>query len=148
MTWARGFLRLWIVLAVLWCGAVVAVLGRDEFKGLWRPSVSITVEFKGGATDVLDGWRPREETRRQIIEGVNKGAAKLVQRGDTTEAQKQIGNANETADELLKVIADETAKRSDRLFKALIILCAPPVTLLIFGIAAAWVVTGFRRRAV
>jgi hypothetical protein len=32
MTWANGFLRLWILLALLWCAATVAMLGKDEFR--------------------------------------------------------------------------------------------------------------------
>lgn len=148
MTWANGFLRLWIVLALLWCGATVALLGTDEFKGLWQPRVTISVEFKGDSKDVLDGSRPREELKRQIIDGVNKGATTLLKSGDTAEAKKQTGEANISADELLKVIDDESAKRADRLHRALITLFAPPAALLILGVAIAWVASGFRRRAI
>lgn len=148
MTWKSGFLRLWIVVTLLWCGAIVAMLGKDEFKGLWQPRVKIKVEYKGDNKDDLDGSRPREELRGQIIEGVKKGSTILMQRGDTAEAKKQIGEANSTADELLKVIDDESAKRADQLHRALTILLVPPIALLIFGAAIAWVAGGFRRRVI
>jgi hypothetical protein len=148
MTWASGFLRLWILLALLWCGATVAMLGKDEFKGLWQPRVRINVEFKGGYEDVLDGSRPIDELRRQIINGVTKGAATLAQRGETAEAKKQIAEANISVDELIKVIDDESAKRADQLHRALTILLVPPIALLVFGVAIAWVASGFRRRAI
>lgn len=148
MAWARGFLRLWIVLALLWGGAIVAMLGKDEFKGLWQPRVKIEVEYKGDNKDDLDGSRPRGELRRQIIEGVNKGAATLAQRGDTADAKMRVGEANNTADDILKLIDDESAKRADQLHRALTILLVPPITLLVFGVAIAWVARGFRRRAI
>ncbi|MHC2396506.1 hypothetical protein ACVMGC_001050 [Bradyrhizobium barranii subsp. barranii] len=148
MTWASGFLRLWILLALLWCGAIVAVLGKDEFKGLWQPRGRIEVEYKGDNKDLLDGSRPVEELRRQIINGVTKGASTLAQRGDTAEAKKRIAEANNSADELLKVIDDESAKRTDQLHRALTILLVPPIALLIFGVAITWVASGFRRRAI
>jgi hypothetical protein len=122
-------------------------LGTDEFKGLWQPRVIISVEFKGDNKDVLDGSRPREELRRQIIDGANEGAAILAQRGDTAEAKKKIAEANNSADELLKVIDDESAKRADRFHRALITLFAPPAALFVLGIAIAWVAGGFRKQA-
>lgn len=148
MTWASGFLRLWILLALLWCGATVAMLGKDEFKGLWQPRVKIEVEFDGNNTEILDGSRPKDELRRQIIGGVNKGAAARAQRGEAAAAKKQTEEANQTADQLLKVIDDESAKRADQLSRALTILLVPPIGLLIFGVAIAWVASGFRRRAI
>lgn len=148
MTWASGFLRLWIVLALLWCGATVAILGKDEFKGLWQPRVNIHVEYDAGNEDDLDGSRSREELRRQIIGGMNKGAAARAQRGETAAAKKQTDEANQTADELLKVIDDESAKRADQLYRALTILLVPPIALLVFGVVIAWVASGFRRRAI
>jgi hypothetical protein len=148
MTWASGFLRLWIVLALLWCGATVAILGKDEFKGLWQPRVSIHVEYDAGNTDDLDGSRSREDLRRQIVGGMNKGATARAQRGETAAAKKQIDEANETADGLLKVIDDESAKRAGQLYRALSILLVPPIVLLFFGVAIAWVASGFRRRAI
>lgn len=148
MTWASGFFRLWIVVSLLWWGAIVAMLGKDEFKGLWQPRVKLEVEYKGDNKFNLDGSLPREELRAQIIEGVKTGSAILMQRGDIAEAKKQIGAANSTADELLKVIDDESTKRADKLHRALSILLVPPITLLIFGVAIAWVARGFRRRAV
>jgi hypothetical protein len=148
MTWANGFLRLWILLALLWGGAVVAKFGKDEFKGLWQPRVTIEVEFDGNNNEVLDSSRPRDELRRQIIGGMNKGAAARAQRGEAAAAKKQIEEANETADKLLKVIDDESAKRANQLHRALAILLVPPIALLIFGVAIAWVASGFRRRAI
>jgi hypothetical protein len=114
------------------------MLGKDEFKGLWQPRVRINVEFKGGYEDVLDGSRPIDELRRQIINGVTKGAATLAQRGETAEAKKQIAEANISVDELIKVIDDESAKRADQLHRALTILLVPPIALLVFGVAIAW----------
>jgi hypothetical protein len=146
MTWASGFLRLWIVLALLWCGATVAILGKDEFKGLWQPRVNIHVEYNAGNMDDLDGSRSREELRRQIIEGVNKTVT--LQRGDAAAAKKQSEEANQSADELLKVIDDESAKRADQLYRALTTLLVPPVALLVFGVVIAWVASGFRRRTI
>jgi hypothetical protein len=148
MTWASGFSRLWIVLALLWCGATVPILGKDEFKGLWQPRVNIHVEYDAGNEDDLDGSRPTEELRRQIIGGMNKGAAARAQRGETAAAKKQADEANQTADGLLKVIDDESAKRADQLYRALTILLVPPVALLVFGVVIAWVASGFRRRAI
>lgn len=148
MTWASGFLRLWILLALLWGGATVAKLGKDEFTGLWQPRVKIAVEFDGNYTEDLDGSRPRNELRVQVIGAMNKAAAARAQRGEATAAKKQTEEANETADKLLKVIDDESAKRADQLHRALTILLAPPIALLMFGVAIAWVASGFRRRAI
>lgn len=144
MAWSRGFFRLWVVLTLIWMGAVVAGLGKDEFKGLWRPNVEIEVEYKSDVKDTLDSSRSTEDLRRQIIDGVRKGAAQL-QRTDPAEAKKRLDEANTSADELLKVMADENHKRADRLQRALVVLLAPPVALLILGMAIAWVAGGFRR---
>jgi hypothetical protein len=148
MTWASGFLRLWILLALLWCGATVAMLGKDEFKGLWPPRVNINVEYNEANKDDLDGSHSREELRRQIIGGMNKGAAARAQSGEAAAAKKQAEAANETADGLLKIIDDESAKRADQLHRALTILLVPPIALLVFGVVIGWVASGFRRRAV
>ena len=110
--------------------------------------MGISVEYEGGSKDVLDGSRPRAELRRQIIEGVNKGVTTLMQSGDTAKAKKQSEEANQSADELLKVIDDESAKRADQLYRALTILLVPPIALLVFGVAIGWVASGFRRRAI
>jgi septal ring factor EnvC (AmiA/AmiB activator) len=147
MAWGNGFLRLCIVLAVVWCGATVAIVGKDEFKGLWQPRVNIQVEYDAGNTDDLDGSRSREDLRRQIIAGMNKGAAARAQRGETAAANKQIDESNKTADELLNVIDDESAKRADQLYRALSILLIPPIALFVVGLVIAWVANGFRRRA-
>jgi hypothetical protein len=144
MAWSKGFFRLWLVLALLWMGAVLALLGNDEFKGLWKPKSAIEVEYKGGIKDVLDSSRRTEDLRRQIVEGVSKGAV-LLQKTDAAEATKQLDGANGTADELLKLLADENEKRAGSLYRALAILLAPPAALLIVGIAIAWVASGFRR---
>jgi hypothetical protein len=146
MAWSKGFFRLWILLALIWMGATVAALGRDEFKGLWKPNSAITVEYKGDVTDVLDSSNRPEDLRRQIIEGIRKGAA-LLQKTDPAEAKKQIDGANGTVDDLLKVLADENEKRAGSLYRALTILLAPPAALLFVGIAIAWVASGFRRNA-
>ena len=71
-----------------------------------------------------------------------------MQKGDVAEARKQAADANQSADELLKVIDDESTKRADQLHRALTILLTPPLALLIFGVAIAWVASGFRKRAI
>src|SRR6266403_1209515 len=147
MTWSTGFFRLWIVLTAVWLVATFAAMGKDEFKGLWAPKAALEVVYKGDVKDTLDsGAHDPEFLRRQIIEGVKRGAA-LLQRTDPAEAKTQTDQANSTADELLKVLADENHGRADRLYKGLGILLVPPVTLLIFGIAIAWIAAGFRRTA-
>ena len=143
MTLGRGFFRLWIVVAVLWGGGCIGLLGKDAFKGLWEPFAKIHAEFRGESVAHLDGSRPKEELRQQIITGVNRIAESLVRRGDTSEAQKQVGQANQTADELLKAVDDASAKRADRLHTALIILLVPPAGILTLGLAIAWVASGF-----
>ncbi|OSI65454.1 hypothetical protein [Bradyrhizobium canariense] len=120
--------------------------GKDEFKGLWQPNVQLQVEYKGVVNEVLDSSRRPEELRRQIIDGVNRGAA-LLQRTDPTDAKKQIEGANQTADELLKVMAEENEKRSERTHAAVILLATPPIALLIVGVTIAWIASGFRKSA-
>ena len=105
------------------------------------------VEFKGGLTDTLDGSQPREDLKRQIVDDVKKGAGTLMQKGDAVEARKQIEGANQSADELLKLVEDEFGKRVDRLYRALATVLAPPVALLVIGIMFAWVANGFRKSA-
>ena len=78
---------------------------------------------------------------------MSKGAHDPTKKGDAAAAKKQTEEANQTADELLKVIDDESAKRADQLHRALTILLVPPIVLLIFGVAIGWVASGFRRRA-
>ncbi len=120
-------------------------MGKDEFKGLWAPKAALEVVYKGDVKDTLDsGAHDPEFLRHQIIEGVKRGAA-LLERTDPAEAKTQTDQANSTADELLKVLADENRARADRLYKGLGILVVPPIALLIFGAAIAWVAVGFRR---
>jgi hypothetical protein len=103
---------------------------------------------KGPATFPNDGKdsaaHDPDFLRHQIIEGVKRGAA-LLQRTDPSEAKTQSDQANTTADELLKVLADENQGRADRLYKGLELLLVPPVGLLIFGGVIAWVAAGFRK---
>jgi hypothetical protein len=145
MRWSRGFFRLWSILGVVWVGTSFAILRKDEFKGLWQPAIRLEIEFRGGLADTLDGSRPKEVLRQQIVDDVNRDAGTLMQKGDAVEASKQSEKANQSADELLKVIEDQTGNRSDRLYKSLTILLAPPAALLAIGIAFAWVATGFRK---
>ena len=112
--------------------------GSSEFK--------IKVEFDENKTQVFDGSRPTDELWRQIIAAMNQGAAARARRGEAAAAKKQTEEANQTADELLKAIDDESAKRADQLHRALTTLLVPPIALLIFGVAIAWVASGFRRR--
>lgn len=146
MTWSKGFLRLWIVLSVAWTVLIFLVKGKDEFKGLWQPNVQLQVEYKGVVNEVLDSSRKPEVLRRQIIDGVNRGAV-ILQRTDPAEAKKQTDGANQTADELLKVMAEENEKRAERTQAAVMLLLAPPIILLIIGVAIAWIASGFRRGA-
>jgi hypothetical protein len=146
VTWSKGFFRLWIVLTLIWIVAIAASLGKDEFKGFWQPNCSIEVEYKGGIKETLDSSHRPEDLRRQIIEGVSKGAI-LLQKTDPAEAKKQIDGASGTADDLMKVMTDENQKRADRLYRGLILTIVPPLGLLIAGLAIAWVASGFRRGA-
>jgi hypothetical protein len=147
MVWSRGFFRVWIILTLIWIGAVWVSTGTDDFKGLWAPNVKLDVEYKGGVSDTLDGSRPPQYLRQQIITGVNEGAKILAQKGDPAEAKRQNDQADNSANELLKAIADETTKRADRLHRALILLLGPPASLLAIGIAIAWIARGFRKTA-
>jgi hypothetical protein len=74
---------------------------------------------------------------------VKRGAAKL-QSTDPVEAKKQIDAANTTTDELLKVMTDENARRSDQLQTGLAVLLIPPIALLLIGTVLGWVISGFR----
>lgn len=146
MAWSRGFFRLWLILSIAWMTLIVLSKGADEFKGLWQPNVKIEVEYKGVVNETLDSSRKQEDLRRQIIDGVNKGAA-LLQRSDPIEAKKQLDRVDQTADELLKVMVDENQKRQERLKSALILLLVPPIVLFFVGVALAWIISGFRRTA-
>src|SRR5258706_14125096 len=97
MAWSKGFFRLWLLLALLWMGVAFALLGKGEFVGLWKPKSVIEVEYHGGLKDVLDSSRRSEDLRRQVVEGVSKGAV-LLQKTDAADAKKQIEGANGTAD--------------------------------------------------
>jgi hypothetical protein len=145
MVWSRGFFRLWIILTLVWIGAIWFSTGTEDFKGLWAPDAKIDVEYKGGVRDTLDGTRPQEYLRQQIIAGVSEGAKILAQKGDPAEAKRQNEGANDTANELLRVLADEKAKRADRLHRVLVLLLGPPTFLLAIGIAIAWIARGFRK---
>jgi hypothetical protein len=147
MVWSRGFFRLWIIVTLVWIGAVWLATDKDDFKGLWAPNVKLDIEYKGGVKDTLDGSRPTEYLRQQIITGVNEDAKILAAKGDPGGAKKQIEDANSSANELLKVIADAEAKRGDKLLRALTLLLVPPISLLAFGMAIAWIARGFRKTA-
>lgn len=145
MTWSTGFFRLWIVLTILWMAATIALMGKDEFKGLWSPKGALEVVYKGDIKDTLDsGAHDPDFLRRQIIEGIKRGAA-LLQRTDAAEAKAQTDEANSTADGLLKILSDENQGRASRLYSGLAFLLLPPFALLIFGVAIAWIVAGFRK---
>jgi hypothetical protein len=145
MTWSTGFFRLWLVVTVVWIAATFAAIGWDEFKGLWAPKAALEVVYKGDLKDTLDSEKHDPQfLRLQIIEGVKRGAA-LLQRTDPAEAKTQRDQADTTAEELLKVLADENRARADRLYKGLGILIAPPLALLIFGVAIAWIAAGFQK---
>ncbi|WP_426609504.1 hypothetical protein [Bradyrhizobium sp. McL0616] len=142
----RGFFRLWIVMSLVWIAIIVAGLGTEEFKGLWRSHVELQVEYKGGTKDVLDSSRSKEDLRQRIGDAVRRDAAEL-QRSDQAEARRQIESLNANIDELLKAMDDENQKRADRLHRALMVALAPPLALLIAGLAVAWIASGFRRTA-
>lgn len=146
MSMYRGFFRLWIVMSLVWIAIIVAGLGTEEFKGLWRSHVELQVEYKGGTKDVLDSSRSKEDLRQRIGDAVRRDAAEL-QRSDQAEARRQIESLNANIDELLKAMDDENQKRADRLHRALMVALAPPLALLIAGLAVAWIASGFRRTA-
>jgi hypothetical protein len=149
MRWSTGFFRLWIVLMVTWMVTwmvtVFAGMGKDQFKALWAPKAVLEVSYKGEVYDTLDsGKHDPDFLRLQIIEDIKRGAT-LLQRTDPAEAKKQIDSANSSADELLKTLSDENQARVDRLHTGLLFLLAPPVTLLILGVAIGWIASGFRK---
>jgi hypothetical protein len=84
MTWASGFFRLWIVLALLWCGATVAMLGKDEFKELWQPRVGLHVEYNAGNPDDLDGSRSKLTRLARLPMDYLRSSTMKVQEGPTS----------------------------------------------------------------
>jgi hypothetical protein len=114
-------------------------------KGCGRQTSNWTSNTKVGVKDTLDGSRPSEYLRQQILTGVNEDAKILSAKGDPAGAKKQIDEANSSANELLKVIADAEAKRADGLRRASALLLVPPIFLLAFGMAIAWIARGFRK---
>jgi hypothetical protein len=87
-------------------------LGNDDFKGLWKRSL-FEIQFKEEYTDTVDGSRPKDELRRQIIDAMKNGASRLALKGDATGAAEALANAEKTADKLLTSVTDAANERTD-----------------------------------
>ena len=133
LRWGRGFFRAWIVISILWVGAMVLATEPSTYVQLWK-APQYEVAFPSGRKVTLD-----TSLRHQKLVEVLDDA---LQREPTKPGQKSNANSR---DEILDYFGSRYSTAGDRAANAWLITMIPPAALLAFGIALAWIVRGFRR---
>lgn len=116
MNWARGFVRAWLALSVVYVALSVWVNEPKTFRPLWKPSPIFEIAFEDGATVSFDTSKPLSLLRTEV------SAAWLSHADNLISKEKRSGAEDE----------------------ALLATVVPPLGLLCLGLIIAWVLSGFR----
>lgn len=154
MTWRRGFFRLWVVVTLVWVALAVLV----SWSGLTSSSTYHTVTAfaypKGSTTP--DEFSDYSDNYRAIRKAVEDGKASAVPvPGHDWATLFMAASTDEGAKaDRAAALSSLLTKRDEALVSArqksawsglLWISTLPPITVLLIGVAIAWVLRGFRR---
>jgi len=149
--WPRGLLRAWIVLSVLWSGTNIAPAAMQFFEA--KNGVK-HLSFKGIEYDL-----PNDATDTEIAEVLGVAAGERTKPFTTytrDEVQNALGKAKEAGAsddvkafgdalaEMDKAAANRQAVARRDLLTAISYGIGGPISLLIAGLAIAWVLRGFK----
>ncbi|WEK04131.1 MAG: hypothetical protein P0Y65_18410 [Candidatus Devosia phytovorans] len=155
VSWARGFLRLWMVLAVLWCG-IVGLFSYPQVMMPRAPNIAYVYEQGKEAPHVIltsssdyatadDG-----DYKRYEIEVKDEYYTKtyfFFPRGLADDAY-EVGKIEEVMGGRFEDDRAAAAQpvRLGNLVSLLSTTVLPPLVVLFLGICLAWVLGGFRSR--
>ncbi len=126
MTWGKGFYRVWLLLSAIWIGISVYAANPVTYSWLWK-APQYEIAFVTGNRIVLDTSKSHDELVAPLTAAMKKEAVDLKERDEILAG---INSRYETAGE-----------QAERVWLATFV---PPVALLGFGLAIAWVLRGFR----
>jgi len=152
IAWGRGFFRLWLVVALLWC----VLAGLVSFNYVANPYVSpkAVATLTGASGPALfdtygepyNNWTRGAASGELKLTNVRPGYP-LVTLATTSDAELalRITEARQLVD---SYIAREVSdKRNSAIAATAGWIITPPLVLLALGALVAWVLAGFRRHA-
>jgi hypothetical protein len=143
-TWARGFLRLWLVVSAIYVACVVMMLSPDRFRPLITPQSSYGVDFDGGTTRTFDTGKPPSLLRADVTTAWTEAAKVLEGNGRRSEAADILRHMDERTTELIVDLTRRNEDRIKRAYDALWIALLPPALLLAVGALVGWIARGFQ----
>jgi hypothetical protein len=142
----RGMLRLWIVASVIWVG-IIASVGYSDWRTVPQPMKLYVLPNAPSdfhlVENVFDQFVPEIQKAHRIIDyphGITLMIHNSVPSDVAGPKQKEF-ERNYVA----PLTRDYEVKRSDTAISYLQAALFPPIVVLVFGAAMAWVSTGFRR---
>jgi hypothetical protein len=145
---ARGFFRLWVVIAGLYVaiGVAIAATSYKAMKPLlWAPRYEF--KLQNGTSRVIDTSRPRSESQDVFRTAYREDTDLLRRAGKVEEAnqrERDIPRAETVVDGIYAEAEKATAEAQSRFLEALMWIFLPPLGLLLLGYLASWVARGFR----
>lgn len=149
INWKRGFLRLWVAVALIWAAGTVAVCWNSVATPYVAPHA-----FIDGKGDVA--WSYASSNALQAREDKNSGRLREVAvdgaPGITFFTDKDTDQLNIAMERMAPIIlgfygAQQSQARTEAMSSALLGAIAPPLALLFVGIATGWIISGFARES-
>ncbi|SDC42772.1 hypothetical protein [Ruegeria marina] len=117
MNWSKGFFRVWLAISVVWIAVSLIVARPDQ-----------SFHYYSSFDEMADRLR-------QAPSDAN---------GTVHFSAKRTLTQDET-DELLNELESRSAAKRSELLSSLFAALVPPLVLLGFGVAVAWVLRGFKK---
>jgi hypothetical protein len=135
LRWKLGFLRLWVMLAIVW----VALFGWREYSAQW-----IDLHASGECWDRLAKW-PDGKRFDDWDLYFNDGAPGSNNENDRwRDVVREKLKACEHAEPIVRQLTDWASDNDSALKSSLILTLLPPFILLFFGLCVGWIVSGFK----
>jgi hypothetical protein len=137
LSWKRGFLRIWTVLAIMW----ITFFGWREYSIQWWWAAPSSGECWDRLAKWPDGkpFGPWDD-----FPDFPPGLAETAEADQWRELVRQRLRACEDAKPLVERLSGRVADNFSGLKDSLLLILLPPFGLLLFGYCVGWVAKGFR----
>jgi hypothetical protein len=142
LSWKRGFLRVWAVLAIIW----VALFGWREYSAHWW-WMDPVVHADGECWDRLAKWSDGKPFDQWDAFSNEAPPGSINQRDRWRKSVREKIRACEDAKPLVQRWTAWANDNYVALENSLILVLLPPFLLLFFGFCVGWIVSGFKPKA-
>jgi len=152
IAWGRGFIRVWMLLAVLWT-LFALLVGWNSVANPYVPTRDVAINGDTEQADLLldygDVHYAMEERARAgttIKTSIRPGFNLYTGAGlEPWKYHEYVGKAQVRVDEYIR--SETVARRSQAIAPLAIGVFLPPLVVLVLGWAIGWAISGFRRTA-